>query len=183
MFSLTSLYLLLTVGLSVNAQIPTPPSTFPPFSSTQTASSTLSSTTSLSQSSTSTTATSSIPFPSLGSYSPCGVDNFTAELVACILANCAEEVKTAQDLAQQFCNVASGTPSLSFPPVPTTTTSDTTSSTATTPPTSVSSPPSTPSTGGSAQRHLFFIPAMAEASVFVAFCTISTFVLGFYVTM
>ncbi|KAF9470624.1 hypothetical protein BDN70DRAFT_939550 [Pholiota conissans] len=65
---------------------------------------------------------------------------FTSELVACILANCADQISTSETLAQQFCNVATLSPSLSFPSVPiTTTTSTSTSDTSTAPPTTSAS--------------------------------------------
>ncbi|KAF9047660.1 hypothetical protein BJ165DRAFT_1467572 [Panaeolus papilionaceus] len=209
MFSLVHFFLLLSLNVAVKCQTPVPPSTFPPFSSAQTPSPTLISANSSSRpaSSVSTTSTSSIPFPSLGGYSPCvtnclamGIarvnctsivdvncfcakDNFTSELVACILANCAEEIHTAEDLARQFCHLASGTPSLSFPSVPTTTTSSSSISSTTSGSSSVTSPPSTPSTGGSAQLRLLRAPLHAEAPLIALMCTVSALMFGLYLTL
>ncbi|KAF8959914.1 hypothetical protein BDZ97DRAFT_1922523 [Flammula alnicola] len=79
----------------------------------------------------------------------CVNTQFTPELVDCVLASCPDQVSTTENLAQQFCNIASSSPSLSFPSVPstTTTTSSQSSSTATTPVAATSTTPSSAASG------------------------------------
>ncbi|KAF8190901.1 hypothetical protein BJ912DRAFT_316317 [Pholiota molesta] len=129
-----------------------------------------------SQTTTSATSTSTAQYPSLSNVPTCVSDclasgisrvgcssvvdvncfcvkpNFTAELVACILANCPDQVSSSETLAQQFCNVASLSPSLSFPPVPTTTSSPATTSDSTTTAPPTTSATSTNSSAASSRR-------------------------------
>ncbi|KIK05857.1 hypothetical protein K443DRAFT_90723 [Laccaria amethystina LaAM-08-1] len=141
-----------------------PSSTFPTLSSTSTAPMGASSSTSASASNSTTTATptSSAEFPSLSGYSSCAnctslVDvncfcistNFTQSFTGCIGQGCPAELSSAEALAQQFCNVASSKPSLSFSITSIPSSSSSSSSTVpttTTTPTTTSSAPSTSTT-------------------------------------
>jgi beta-lactamase regulating signal transducer with metallopeptidase domain len=67
--------------------------------------------------------------------------------VSCISATCPSELSSAEQLSQQFCNVASSHPTLSFP-TPTTTAS---SASGTATPTAISSPSVTSATATTAQ--------------------------------
>ncbi|PPQ86402.1 hypothetical protein CVT25_003582 [Psilocybe cyanescens] len=72
----------------------------------------------------------------------CVKTEFPAELVGCIQSDCPEQLGTAENLAQQFCNIASASPSLSFSPTSSfssSTSSVSSSSTSTAPSTSTSS--------------------------------------------
>ncbi|EDR07896.1 uncharacterized protein LACBIDRAFT_294490 [Laccaria bicolor S238N-H82] len=145
-----------------------PPSTFPTLSSTATAPSGASSSTSASASNSTTTGTptSSAQFPSLSGYSSCAnctsvVDvncfcistNFTQSLTGCIAQGCPAELSSAEALAQQFCNIASSKPSLSFSitsiPSSSSSSSSTVPATTTTPTTTSSVPTTSTSTSTS----------------------------------
>ncbi|KAF9525398.1 hypothetical protein CPB83DRAFT_548147 [Crepidotus variabilis] len=139
----------------------------PPISaSSSTSASATSSTSSVANSSNSaalSSTSSTTAFPSLSTYSACvsnclqtGVarvncssltdvncfcksPTFPNEVDGCILSDCPSELQSAQSLAQQFCDLASSSPSLSFIPA----TSTSSSNTASTSSTSSSSAPST----------------------------------------
>ncbi|KAF8805189.1 hypothetical protein BYT27DRAFT_7104826 [Phlegmacium glaucopus] len=152
-----------------------PPSTFSDATSTSSittsTSGTQSVTTSAANATTSATATSTAQFPSLSGVSSCVSDclaqgsarlnctsvvdvncfcvnsNYPAEIVTCVLANCPTEVTTIEALGQQFCNIASAHPSLSFPSLPVTPSAPSSSSIPVTTSAVTSTPTPTPTTG------------------------------------
>ncbi|KAF8161557.1 hypothetical protein B0H34DRAFT_796326 [Crassisporium funariophilum] len=163
----TSLLIFATLAWS---QPPTlaPPSTFPTLSSTSSGSST---TQSSNSTGTPPTPTNSAQFPSLSGVTSC-VSNclavgaarvnctsvvdvncycvnpqYPAELVACVLATCPSEVITAENLAQQFCNLAVAKPTLTFASVPVSPTSSPPQSLTVSTPTSPTTTPTSTSTG------------------------------------
>lgn len=73
---------------------------------------------------------------------------YPAEIVDCVLADCSDQVSVIESLGQQFCNIASVHPTLTFPAVPTTTTFSSTSTTPSTVTTTSSTASSTASTNG-----------------------------------
>ncbi|KAF9561890.1 hypothetical protein CPC08DRAFT_634796 [Agrocybe pediades] len=128
-----SLLVMIQLSLASWAQVTlAPPSTFPTVSqiSTATSKSTITSVSGTASRTSSTSATSSTQFPSLSQYPSCAncstlVDvncfcvsrRFSPVYVGCIAGNCTDQVPAGENLAQQFCNLASSSPSLSFPSV------------------------------------------------------------------
>ncbi|TFK60514.1 hypothetical protein BDN72DRAFT_850471 [Pluteus cervinus] len=170
--TLIALFLSSVVG--VYGQTPLVPSTFPGDASSTSSSSSSSRTSSVSVNATSSQTSSSIPpFPSLGGYPTCVTDclaqasaaascnsvvdvncfcpnpHFTDTLDTCIFTQCPDQLKSAQNLAQQFCNLTSPSPttSLSFPPVPSFSSSSSASSSSS----SSSSAPSASNTSNAAE--------------------------------
>ncbi|TFK34048.1 hypothetical protein BDQ12DRAFT_690307 [Crucibulum laeve] len=150
-----------------------PPSTFPSASQFSVGSTTPSGSSSASGSINSSTPTSSAQFPILSGFSSCvttclslgvaaancssvtevdcycGKRNFTSEIVSCISQQCPTEITTAEDLSQRFCNVASSSRSLSFPPTPSSTPAPSSSSSSTSSVSSLASSTSTTDTASS----------------------------------
>ncbi|KAF9496378.1 hypothetical protein BDN71DRAFT_768060 [Pleurotus eryngii] len=62
----------------------------------------------------------------------CNRSNYTSVLVNCISGTCPTELNTAETLAQQFCNLANSSSSLSFPTLTTPTSSSSSSPTSST---------------------------------------------------
>ncbi|KAF4621137.1 hypothetical protein D9613_001151 [Agrocybe pediades] len=139
-----SLLVMIQLSLASWAQVTlAPPSTFPTVSqvSTATSKSTITSVSGTASRTSSTSATSSTQFPSLSQYPSCVTDclaaavaaancstlvdvncfcvsrRFSPVYVGCIAGNCTDQVPAGENLAQQFCNLASSSPSLSFPSV------------------------------------------------------------------
>ncbi|KAG9221381.1 hypothetical protein CCMSSC00406_0009830 [Pleurotus cornucopiae] len=76
--------------------------------------------------------------------------NYTSVLVDCISGTCPTELDTAETLAQQFCNLANSSSSLSFPTPTTPTTTSSSSSSPTSPTVTGSSSSSSASATGTA---------------------------------
>lgn len=76
--------------------------------------------------------------------------NYTSVLVDCISGTCPTELNTAETLAQQFCNLANSSSSLSFPTPTTPTTTSSSSSSPTSPTVTGSSSSSSASATGTA---------------------------------
>ncbi|KDR69865.1 hypothetical protein GALMADRAFT_912712 [Galerina marginata CBS 339.88] len=181
-----------------------PPSTFPTLSATSSGSSSSSSLSSTSSGSTSLSAsssastTSSAQFPSLSGYLPCVSNcladaisrvncssvidvncfcvqpNFPAELSSCVLANCPTEVGTSENLAQQFCNVASTSVSLTFISIPTSSSGSTSSSSS-----STSTSPTSAATSNSAA--ILNMGSVQEGTVVALGMSMLGILLGAYV--
>jgi len=127
-------------------------------------------------SSTSASSTSTAQYPSLSGVPPCvsqcletaiSTSNCTSvidvncfcisgkfpkAIVSCVSTTCPTELNSTESLAQQFCNIASASPSLTFPLPTTSSTATSGSAIATVIPTTATSSPATSQTGGAMGR-------------------------------
>ncbi|KAJ3518453.1 hypothetical protein NMY22_g13669 [Coprinellus aureogranulatus] len=78
----------------------------------------------------------------------CTKPEFVQELFRCITTDCRDDLSSSEQLAQEFCNIASSSPSLTFPAF-----TPTTSSTSTQPPSSTTTPPKQSDVAGNSAGH------------------------------
>ncbi|KAF8901848.1 hypothetical protein CPB84DRAFT_1846566 [Gymnopilus junonius] len=75
----------------------------------------------------------------------CTQPNFSPELSDCVFSNCPDQIPTSESLAQQFCNVASTSVSLTFPSLPVTSATSSSTSTSSSAASTSTAPPATSS--------------------------------------